>query len=87
MKGAMLVALVLLAGCAGVTPMEQLEANALLTGDWSQVERRERMLARRNLHSYMQCPPGTTGYCETSIGEQRCGCLRSEEIRSMFIDH
>ena len=56
-KGIIMLALILLTGCAGYTPLKQLEAQALLSGDWSFVEKRERMETRRNLQSNMQCPP------------------------------
>jgi len=83
-KGITMLALILLAGCAGYTPLEQLEAQALLSGDWSLVEKRERMQTRRNLHSNIQCPPGTMGYCETYRSPVRCSCVDSKVIRSFF---
>ena|GEM_PF-2256711 len=86
MRGIVILALILLAGCSGYIPLEQLEAQALITGDWSAVQKRERTIARRNLHSYMQCPPGTTGYCETYGSPARCSCVDSKVIRSFFDD-
>ena len=77
MKGIIVLALILLTGCAGIVPMEQLEAEALITGDWSAVERRERIVARRNLRSFLQCPPGTIGYCEIGFGSNSCSCVSS----------
>ncbi|MCH7538407.1 MAG: hypothetical protein IID57_11200, partial [Proteobacteria bacterium] len=48
MKGTgILVLLLMLGGCAVVPTLEDLEDQALLTGDWSQVENRERTIARR----------------------------------------
>ncbi len=82
MKGITMLALILLTGCAGYTPIQQLEAQALLTGDWSVVEKRERMEIRRNLHSYMKCPAGTIGYCETYRLPVRCSCVDRASIRS-----
>jgi len=84
-KGIIMLALMLLTGCAGYTPLKQLEAQALLSGDWSFVEKRERMETRRNLQSNMQCPPGTMGYCETYRSPDRCSCIDSKIIRS-FLD-
>jgi len=86
-KGIMILALTLLAGCAGYISLEQLESQALLTGDWSAVEKRERMIARRNMYSNMQCPPGTIGYCETYVSPSRCSCVDSKVIRSFFEDY
>jgi hypothetical protein len=74
----------MLAGCAGVTPLAELEAQALLTGDWSAVEKRERMQARRHLNSYIRCPPGTIGYCESDFGRKRCDCIDHEIINTLL---
>ena len=45
-KGIMILALLFAAGCSAYVPLEQLEAEALVTGDWSKVEQRERTIAR-----------------------------------------
>jgi hypothetical protein len=75
----------LMTGCAGFTPLAQLESEALLSGDWSKVDRRERAIALRNLHSFVQqCPDGKTSYCETGMGSKRCACLKTDSILNMF---
>ena len=79
------MALILLTGCSSFASLEQLEAEAMLTGDWSAVETRERIIHRRNLRAGLQCPPGTTGYCEVDFGQGNCTCVKTETIRSMFI--
>ena len=85
MKGMMLVALLFLAGCAGITPLEQLQSDALITGDWSKVEKRERAIAMRNMHSFVQqCPSGSSSYCETGLGSKRCACVKNDRMRSIF---
>ncbi len=83
-KGITILALILLAGCAGHIPLEQLEAQALITGDWSAVQKRERAIARRNSHSNMHCPPGTMGFCENRFGDMSCSCAESEMVRAFF---
>ena len=83
-KGIIVLALILLTGCAGYTSLEQLEAQALVSGDWSAVERRERINARRNWYSNLRCPSGTIGYCELYLSANRCGCVDSRVIRSLF---
>jgi len=89
-KGILILTLIVLAGCAGYTPLGQLEEEALLTGDWSAVEKRERLEVRRNLHSSMRCPPGTIAYCnrysraDRYSRAERCSCANSKEIRSLF---
>ncbi len=82
-KGILILTLIVLAGCAGYPPLEQLEEQALLTGDWRAVEKRERLEVRRNLRSSMRCPPGTIGYCERYPRVDRCGCVNSTVIRSL----
>ena len=84
-KGITMLTLIFLVGCAGVVPLEQLEADALLSGDWSAVEQRERLIARRNLRSYMRCEPGTIGYCETNNGLEHCRCIDRKIIQSLFV--
>jgi hypothetical protein len=85
-KGIIVLALILLTGCAGFTPLEQLEAQALVSGDWSAVERRERIIARRNWYSNLRCPEGTIGYCEIHLSPSRCSCVDAKVIRSLFSD-
>ncbi len=53
--------LLLLGGCASFASLEELEAQAMLTGDWSAVERRERIIARREAQDAVQCPSGAVG--------------------------
>ena len=73
-----------LAGCAVGPTLEQLEKQAMFTGDWSEVERRERMLVRRNLRAGIQCPPGTIGYCEVRLSDRRCTCVSSRALSVML---
>jgi len=42
--------MIALSGCATRLTLEELEAEAVVTGDWTLVERREKAIARRNLH-------------------------------------
>jgi hypothetical protein len=84
MKGIIILALSFLVGCAPMVPLEQLETQALLTGDWTAVEKHERIIAVRNRHSRIQCPPGTIAYCVTYFMDERCSCVSSKAIRSSF---
>jgi hypothetical protein len=81
-KGILILVLLLAAGCSATVPLEQLEAEALVTGDWSKVDQRQRMIARRNLRSYIACPAGTIGYCEAGNSGDRCSCIDREIISS-----
>ena len=83
MKGIIVLALIVLAGCANVKPLEQLEAEALMSGDWTAVERRERAIARRETRK-THCPPGSVGYCEVDFGTNACTCIKSAALRSFL---
>ena len=74
------IALGILAGCAVGPSLEELEAQALVTGDWSLVEKREAQLARRNRPA-INCPSGTMSYCESYARQSRCGCISDELSR------
>ena len=87
MKGMALLALMvlpLLGGCGGLTSLEQLEATAMLTGDWTEVEKRERILERRKLRAGPQCSPGRVAVCEAGAGSERCSCVRSANLHSLL---
>lgn len=84
MKGILLFSLILLGGCESLIPLERLEEQALLTGDWSAVEQRERIIAKRKARSHPSCPPGSMAYCEAGIGKQRCSCVNAEVVRSFL---
>ncbi len=75
----------LLTGCGAMKSMDQLEAEALLSGDWSAVEQRERQIARRNLNSNLYCPPGKIGYCEADFGREACGCVDQDQINAFLM--
>lgn len=85
MKGMLLVVLMLLTGCAGLASLEELQSQALLSGDWTKVEQRERGIALRQLHSFVQqCPAGMASYCEAGLGGKRCACVKTDALRSAF---
>ena len=46
MRGIIVAALLILGGCSGYQTLEQLEDEALVSGDWSAVEKREELIAR-----------------------------------------
>ena len=79
-----LLALCALAGCSTGPTLEQLEEQALVTGDWSLVEKREATIARRNLRSGIACPSGYIGYCQVRLGSERCTCVEQRGISMML---
>ena len=85
MKGmAILGLLVFLGGCASITPLEELERQAMLTGDWSAVERRERIIAKRAARNGPKCPPGAVALCVDNVGGDRCSCVGATAIHSLI---
>ena len=72
---------ILLGGCVPYPTMEELEEQAYLTGDWSAVERRERVIAKRRIKSGSLCPAGKTQYCERFGATHRCSCINHDTLR------
>ena len=79
-----LILILMLGGCAAVPTLEELEDQAVLTGDWSQVEKRERTIARRQTAEPLDCANGYVSYCETRIATTRCSCVSRSAMRDMF---
>ena len=69
-----LVLLGVLAGCFGQPTLEELESEALVTGDWEAVERRERLRAWRNRNQNL-CAEGSTRICTGPEITTKCECL------------
>lgn len=86
MKGIAILLLVLLAGCGTYTPMEQLEADAFQSGDWSLVEQRERINARRGARHGVQCPDNAINYCESRFGKTNCQCVSTKALRAALTE-
>lgn len=80
-----ILALCLLGGCGTYHTLEELEREAMLTGDWSRVEQRERILARHSLRTQNSCPSGYVKYCENRGVRERCGCIDSEASQRLLI--
>lgn len=76
MRIGLILVLGILTGCTAQQTLEELEAEAAITGDWSEVEKRERVIARRKARLGAECPNGYISYCESWGGEKRCGCVR-----------
>ena len=80
------LALVILSGCGTYHSLEQLEAEALRTGDWSAVELRERQMARRDPYRGLRCPPGEVPFCVTEFAQSKCTCIDEGRMRA-FMDY
>ena len=78
------LAVLTLSGCGSFQSMEELERQAMLTGDWSAVEQRERILARREQQRGLQCPSGHVSYCEKYVGRSDCRCITNDAMRDVL---
>ena len=65
----------LLIGCVNEPTVEELEAQALISGDWSEVEKRERSIAKRENSQALSCPQGMMNYCYDKMSEKTCECV------------
>lgn len=79
------LALCLLGGCSTYYSLEELEQQAMLTGDWSQVEERESILAKRAQRLGTSCPTGSVRYCENRGDGNRCACVVSESVEQLIM--
>jgi len=84
MKVLLLLGVLFLTGCVSMPTLEELEEQAFLSGDWSEVEKREKLIAKRDLIRGPQCPAGTTAYCERRLGQKRCACVDNSEMRALL---
>lgn len=84
MRAIVLMGALLLSGCAVSVPMAELERQAMLTGDWSAVERRERQMARRAERNGPSCGRGMISYCVITGGDDRCTCIPGQSLRDVF---
>jgi hypothetical protein len=73
----------LLVGCASRPTLEELKAEASVTGDWSAVEKRERMNRKMNVQAERQCDPGLMLMCSKRTAKEICSCVRPSD-RAIF---
>lgn len=81
MKTINILALALLAACSAQPTMEELEKEALETGDWEAVEKRERMNERMGVIGDPQCREGFIHFCEKQGEQEVCECVSNTERR------
>jgi len=75
----------LILGSACAVPMEQLVDEALITGDWSEVEQRETAALRRQVREQsIQCGSGEVGYCKASgrLKKRVCTCELFSDVEN-----
>lgn len=77
------VAVVGTSGCSSRPTMEQLEKEAIATGDWSEVQKREEMNRRMGrVDPDRQCPSGESLLCRQAGERENCECVESNWLRS-----
>ncbi len=79
-----LICLLTLSGCGTTVPMDELKAQALRSGDWTAVEKRERSIAKRESRLGSDCPSGSTTVCESRIGSVKCQCVDRNSMGRML---
>ena len=79
-----LICISFLSGCATAVPMAELEAEALRSGDWSEVEKRERLIAKRKRSDYKRCRRGATNVCVVRGGDRVCQCVDRASVHGIL---
>ncbi len=83
---ALMACLLLSSACARL-PMEQLVDEALMTGDWSKVEKREGSMLRREARKQsLNCGPNLVGICRGSgrLARQACECVKKDSAKIRY---
>ena len=78
------ILLLALGGCGSYQTLEELEQQAFISGDWSEVEKRERIIAKRRARSGATCGSGQTQYCEKWGATSRCTCMKADSLQDML---
>ena len=83
MKSISIIFLVsLLAACASKPTLEELEKEALETGDWTAVEERQAMYKRQGrVQEGEQCKAGYAYLCDSKGELEECQCVSVRVIR------
>jgi hypothetical protein len=71
-----------LSGCAAQPSLEDLEDEALLSGDWSKVVSHEQKLQRNHGSNRLECPRYYVAVCRESGLSSKCNCVPSKGGRT-----
>ncbi len=74
MRTTLLLVALILSACASRPSLEELEEQALATGNWEAVEKREQLDAKRRKNSGPDCPRGQTKVCIDDGSGVECIC-------------
>ena len=87
MRVLLIIGAIFMGGCGSFVTMEELQEQAMLTGDWSAVEQREKILARRAERRGPSCNNGRVAYCEIRMGDKVCRCMDRETLADVFASY
>ena len=73
-KTTCLILMCLLAGCAAKPTLEQLEDEAIVSGDWSAVEKREQSSNQLDPINGRSCLNGRPLICVKDGAREECAC-------------
>ena len=79
-----ILAILFVVGCAARPTMQDLETQAMFSGDWSAVESRERAQLRRKARNGIQCPNGHISLCVGTGFNPKCSCINRATYRFMI---
>jgi len=74
----------MLTGCGPMPTLEQLEDQAVLTGDWTAVEKYERTAQRRQARHAQVCEPGYISYCVSETSKSHCNCVSRQRLAELL---
>ena len=74
MKYISLLVLIALVGCASPPTTDELEIDAVKTGDWSAVDDRERMNEKMRVTPKLRCPEHLMLLCYKDGEHEECFC-------------
>ena len=81
MKFVILFTLVIVVGCAPNPTLEELEKEASITGDWTEVEWREERIKKRLRDVASDCPYVASNNCIEERSGLQCYCVPSTNER------
>ncbi len=85
MKFTVLLGFLFLTACASVPTLDELEQRAMLTGDWTEVEKREKIIARRTAARGPICPAGSVPLCVNGVGKNKCTCVDRDTVADFLV--
>lgn len=76
-----------LMACVSAPTLDELVYQANISGDWSAVEQRERLVEKRRASQGLNCPQGLTSYCSHRGASKRCECVNANTVRQLFSNY